>query len=155
VGHRRPKYRRAGRRLAAAELALSRSANAEADRYVEAGLTLIPRLTDQAERQSLELGLQLARANAFTPAERSNGAGNGRGFERCKEADRRQRGDRFAAVLRVGRPLLGPLCCGASEAFARLGRTNSKNRRPPGRHDLPVDRLPPPRRCTTLDGTEP
>ncbi|SEE05561.1 SAM domain (Sterile alpha motif) [Rhizobiales bacterium GAS191] len=51
--------------LAAAELALSRSANAEAARYVDAGLALIPRLTDGPERQSLELGLQLARANSL------------------------------------------------------------------------------------------
>jgi hypothetical protein len=53
--------------LAAAELALSRSANAEADRYVEGGLTLIPRLKDQAEGRSLELTLQLVRANALHP----------------------------------------------------------------------------------------
>ncbi len=51
--------------LKAAELALSRSAYAEANRYVEAGLALIPRLTDGPERQSLELTLQLARANAL------------------------------------------------------------------------------------------
>jgi hypothetical protein len=53
--------------LAAAELALSRSADAEADRYVEAGLALIPRLTDEPARQSLELALQIARANALHP----------------------------------------------------------------------------------------
>ena len=53
--------------LKAAELALSRSAYAEADRYVDAGLALIPCLTDGPDRQSLELALQLARANALLP----------------------------------------------------------------------------------------
>jgi len=53
--------------LAAAELSLSRSAIAEADRYVDAGLAAIPRLTDGPDRQSLELSLQLARANALLP----------------------------------------------------------------------------------------
>jgi class 3 adenylate cyclase len=53
--------------LTAGELSLSRSANAEADRYLDAGLALIPRLTDGPDRQSLELALQLARANALTP----------------------------------------------------------------------------------------
>ena len=51
--------------LAAAELSLARSANTEADRYVDAGLAVIPRLTDGPDRQSLELSLQLARANAL------------------------------------------------------------------------------------------
>jgi hypothetical protein len=51
--------------LAAAELALSHSALAEANRHVDAGLVLIPHLTEGEGRQSLELGLQLARANAF------------------------------------------------------------------------------------------
>ena len=46
---------------------MSRSANAEADRHLDAGLTLIPRLADGPDRQSLELALQLARANALTP----------------------------------------------------------------------------------------
>ena len=40
--------------LAAGELALSRSAYAEADRYVDAGLALIPRLPQGTDRQSLE-----------------------------------------------------------------------------------------------------
>ena len=53
--------------LAAAELALSRSANAEADRYAEVGLGLIPRLEDGPDRQSLELALLVARANALRP----------------------------------------------------------------------------------------
>jgi class 3 adenylate cyclase/tetratricopeptide (TPR) repeat protein len=53
--------------LAAAELALSRSANAEADRYVEVGLGLIPRLEDGPDRRSLELALLIARANALRP----------------------------------------------------------------------------------------
>jgi class 3 adenylate cyclase/predicted ATPase len=50
--------------LKAAELALSRSANTEGTRYAETGLTLIEWLTDAAERQQLELALQVARGNA-------------------------------------------------------------------------------------------
>jgi class 3 adenylate cyclase/tetratricopeptide (TPR) repeat protein len=53
--------------LAAAESALSRSAYAEAGRYVDAGLALMPRLTDAGSSQSLELGLQVARMNALVP----------------------------------------------------------------------------------------
>ena len=53
--------------LAAAELALSRSAYAEADRYVDAGLALIPRLPQGTDRQSLELALHVARAAALSP----------------------------------------------------------------------------------------
>jgi class 3 adenylate cyclase len=51
--------------LKAAELALSRSANAEATRHIDAGLALIPRLSDGPNRQSLELALQIARGNAL------------------------------------------------------------------------------------------
>jgi hypothetical protein len=51
--------------LKAAELALSRSANPEASRHVDAGLALIPRLSDGPDRQSLELALQIARGNAL------------------------------------------------------------------------------------------
>jgi class 3 adenylate cyclase/tetratricopeptide (TPR) repeat protein len=57
----------AGYWLKAGEIALSRSANAEADRHVAAGLALIPRLTGSSDCESLELGLQLARANALMP----------------------------------------------------------------------------------------
>ena len=53
--------------LAAGELALSRSAYAEADRHVDAGLALIPRLTQGTDRQSLELALHVARATALSP----------------------------------------------------------------------------------------
>ena len=53
--------------LAASELALSRSAYAEADRYVDAGLALIPRLPQGTDRQSLELALHVARAAALSP----------------------------------------------------------------------------------------
>ena len=51
--------------LKAAELALSRSAPAEAESYIDAGLALISRLTDKPDRQFLELSLRLARANAL------------------------------------------------------------------------------------------
>jgi class 3 adenylate cyclase len=53
--------------LKAAELALSRSANPEASGHINAGLALTPRLTDGQDRQSLELALQVARANALLP----------------------------------------------------------------------------------------
>jgi hypothetical protein len=53
--------------IRAAELALAHSAYAEADRYVDAGLAVIPRLTDGPDRQSFELTLQVARANALLP----------------------------------------------------------------------------------------
>ena len=53
--------------LKAAELALSRSAYAEADRHVDAGLALIPRLPQGTDRQSLELALHVARATALSP----------------------------------------------------------------------------------------
>ena len=53
--------------LAAAELALSRSAPTEANRYIDAGLALIPGLTDRPDRQSLELALHVGHANALLP----------------------------------------------------------------------------------------
>jgi class 3 adenylate cyclase len=53
--------------LEAAELALSRSANAEADRHGDAGMALVTRLTDGPDRQSLELALQIARGSALLP----------------------------------------------------------------------------------------
>lgn len=52
--------------LAAADLALSRSANAEADGYVEAALAVLPKLADEADRTSIEIQLQLMRAGALT-----------------------------------------------------------------------------------------
>jgi predicted ATPase len=52
--------------LKAAELSLSRSAPAEASRHIDAGLALIPRLTDGTNRQSLELALQVARSYALS-----------------------------------------------------------------------------------------
>jgi class 3 adenylate cyclase len=53
--------------LKAAELALACSAHKEADRYIDAGLALIPRLTDGPDRQSLELALRVARTNTLVP----------------------------------------------------------------------------------------
>jgi class 3 adenylate cyclase/predicted ATPase len=52
--------------LAAAELALSRSAPTEAERHASAGLNLIPLVTGP-QRDSLNLGLLVARANALMP----------------------------------------------------------------------------------------
>jgi class 3 adenylate cyclase len=60
--------------LAAAELALSRSAHAEARPYAEAGLEQIPRVPDESNRQSLQLSLQLVRANALVPLKGFAGA---------------------------------------------------------------------------------
>ncbi len=51
--------------LAAAERALSRSANTEASRYVASGLALIPRVAEGPQRHDLALSLQLARANVM------------------------------------------------------------------------------------------
>jgi class 3 adenylate cyclase/predicted ATPase len=53
--------------LAAAELALSQSAPTEAERHASAGLALIPRVREGPERDALELGLLVARANALVP----------------------------------------------------------------------------------------
>jgi class 3 adenylate cyclase len=53
--------------LAAAELALSQSAPAEAERHASTGLALIPGVEAGAERDALELGLLVARANALVP----------------------------------------------------------------------------------------
>jgi class 3 adenylate cyclase/tetratricopeptide (TPR) repeat protein len=51
--------------LKAAELALSRSAPVECEKYVDSGLALIARLADGPECQFLELWFRLARANAL------------------------------------------------------------------------------------------
>jgi hypothetical protein len=53
--------------LKAAELALSRSAHAEADKCAGSGLALAERLPKGPERQSRELALLIARANALRP----------------------------------------------------------------------------------------
>jgi class 3 adenylate cyclase len=57
----------AGYWLAASELALSQSAPTEAERHASAGLSLIPRMAEGPERDALELGLLVARANALVP----------------------------------------------------------------------------------------
>ncbi len=57
----------ARRWLAAAELALSQSAPVEAERHASTGLTLIPSIEAGIERDALELGLLVARANALVP----------------------------------------------------------------------------------------
>jgi predicted ATPase/class 3 adenylate cyclase len=53
--------------LAAAELALAQSAPVEAERHASTGLALIPNIAAGAGRDSLELGLMVARANALVP----------------------------------------------------------------------------------------
>jgi class 3 adenylate cyclase len=53
--------------LAAAELALSQSAPAEAERHASTGLALIPSVEEGARRDALELALLVARANALVP----------------------------------------------------------------------------------------
>lgn len=57
----------AGYWLAASELALSQSAPTEAERDASSGLALIPRVAETPERDALELGLLVARANALVP----------------------------------------------------------------------------------------
>ena len=61
--------------LLAAELALSHSSPLEADRNVDAGLASTSLLTEDPSRRSLELGLQLARANALLPLRGYNAPG--------------------------------------------------------------------------------
>ena len=51
--------------LSAARLALSRYAPVEANHYVDAGLSMVSRLPDGADRHSLELALLLSRVNAL------------------------------------------------------------------------------------------
>ncbi len=53
--------------LAAAELALSQSAPVEAEHHARAGLDLIPRIAQDADRDALQLALLVARANALVP----------------------------------------------------------------------------------------
>jgi predicted ATPase len=53
--------------LAAAELALSQSAPVEAERHASTGLTLVSNIEASTERDALELGLLVARANALVP----------------------------------------------------------------------------------------
>jgi class 3 adenylate cyclase/predicted ATPase len=53
--------------LAAAELALSQSAPTEAERHASAGLALIPLMQEGHDRDALNLGLLVARANALVP----------------------------------------------------------------------------------------
>jgi class 3 adenylate cyclase/predicted ATPase len=53
--------------LAAAELALSQSAPTEAERHAGAGLALIPLAPEGPQRDALNLGLLVARANALVP----------------------------------------------------------------------------------------
>jgi hypothetical protein len=53
--------------LAAAEQALSQSAPVEAEHHTNTGLALVPRINPGPARDSLELGLLVARANALVP----------------------------------------------------------------------------------------
>src|SRR6185437_10683624 len=53
--------------LAAAEQALSQSAPVEAEHHASTGLALVPRINPGPARDSLELALLVARANALVP----------------------------------------------------------------------------------------
>jgi class 3 adenylate cyclase/predicted ATPase len=53
--------------LAAAELALSQSASTEAEHHASAGLALIPLAPEGPQRDAVNLGLLVARANALVP----------------------------------------------------------------------------------------
>jgi class 3 adenylate cyclase/predicted ATPase len=59
--------------LAAAELALSQSAATEAEHHASAGLALIPQVPEGPDRDAVNLGLLVARANALVPL-KSNSA---------------------------------------------------------------------------------
>ena len=129
--------------LAAAELALSRSANAEADRYVDAGLALIPRLTDGPDRQSLELALQIARANALLPLKGFNAPETVAALTAAKRLLDAGVGtdlQRFSVLYGL---CTANYIAARHGARARAGAPNRGSRRPAGRHDLPAGRLPP------------
>jgi class 3 adenylate cyclase len=51
--------------IMAADLALARSTHVEAERFIDAGLMLIPHLAEGSERQASEVSLLVARVNAF------------------------------------------------------------------------------------------
>ena len=115
--------------LAAAELALSRSAYAEAHRYVDAGLALIPRLTDGPDRQSLELALQLARANALVPLKGFTGPETVAALTEAKRLLDSGVGTDLQRFSVLYRPLRGQLLRGADGACARSGAPNCGSRR--------------------------
>ena len=110
--------------LEAAELALSRSAHAEADRYVEAGLALIPRLTDGPDRQSLELALQLARANALLPLKGFTAPETVAALTAAKRLLDAGVGTDLQRFSVLYRPLRRPTLRGADGACARAGAPN-------------------------------
>ena len=107
--------------LKAAELALSRSAYAETDRYVAAGLALIPRLPEGTDRQSLELALHVARATALSPLKAYTAPETVAAFRAAKRLLDARRRRRFAALLCAHWPLHDAIHGGATGVRARAG----------------------------------
>jgi class 3 adenylate cyclase/tetratricopeptide (TPR) repeat protein len=72
--------------LAAAEQALSQSAPVEAEHHASTGLVQVSRIALGAARDSLELGLLVARANALIPLKSMSASETFEAFTRAKEA---------------------------------------------------------------------
>ena len=107
--------------LKAAELALSRSANAEADRYVDAGLALIPRLKDGPSRSLLNWRCSWPRGNAL-PTQGLYGTRNDGGVYRSQTSSRFWLGQRFAAIFGAHWSLRGGFFLGGIGLRTRLAR---------------------------------
>ena len=71
--------------LAAAEQALSQSASVEAEHHASAGLAQVPRIEPGPTRDSLELGLLVARANALVPLKSMSASETFEAFTQAKE----------------------------------------------------------------------
>lgn len=71
--------------LAAAELALSQSAPVEAEHHASTGLAQVPRIEPGPARDSLELALLVARANALVPLKSMSAPETFDAFTRAKE----------------------------------------------------------------------
>jgi hypothetical protein len=122
--------------LAAGEPALSRSAYAEADRYVDVGLALIPRLPQGTDRQSLELALHVTRAAALAPLKAYTAPETVAAFRAAKRLLDAGVGDDSLRFFVLGgfyrRPLHDAIHCCAPGARARAGARVRGSRRTAG-----------------------
>ena len=141
--------------LKAAELALSRSVYVEAAHYADAGLALIPRLADGAERQSLELALHIARASAIfqlkgppAPWKRSRPCPQPNSFSTPAP-------EPMCSAFPCSTALRGRRDGRADRAGARPRAPDCRSRRPARRSHVPARRKPPPRPDTLSHGAQP